>query len=117
MKYFYTVSIFILLLLLSCTDLEPEREPTPEEERAEMIARQFHPWDGSHIVLERFVKSRLNDPSSFQHQSTQHYDLGEKVFVLMHYRAANAFGALVRAKISIEAHPESGEILRVRMSE
>ena len=69
-------------------------------ERNDKINRQFSPWDGSHRKLERFVKDRMNDPSSFDHVKTTYADKGSYLLVQMTYRGTNSFGALILTQIT-----------------
>lgn len=68
-------------------------------ERNDKINRQFSAWDGSHRKLERFVKDRMNDPSSFDHVKTTYADKGSYLLVQMTYRGTNPFGALILTQI------------------
>ncbi len=54
--------------------------------RQEKIESQFHPWDGSHINLERYTKSIMNDPDSFEHVKTYYQDKGSYLIVSMSFR-------------------------------
>src|SRR5690606_1078457 len=69
-------------------------EKQAKAERQDKINRQFSAWDGSHRKLERFIKSIMNDPSSFKHVKTTYADKGNYLLVQMTYRGKNAFGAL-----------------------
>jgi hypothetical protein len=55
----------------------------------------FSEWDGSHAALVNHVKSRMNDPDSFEHDETKFIDQGNYLFVTMKYRGTNAFGGVV----------------------
>jgi len=83
-----------------------------EKERQEAIYRQFAS-DGSHPGLIRYIKSRMNDDTSFRHQLTKVVDNGNCLIVSMEYRGTNAFGAVMLGNVIAEIDPYSGEILSV----
>jgi hypothetical protein len=64
-------------------------------ERTELVEKQFSPWDGSHINLEKTIKSTMNDPASYEHVKTTYSDLGENLIVRTTFRGKNAFGGVV----------------------
>jgi hypothetical protein len=80
--------------------------------RQNLIGSAFSKWDGSHLALERFVKSSMNDPDSYEHINTNYKDYGDYVFVLTKFRGKNAFGALVVDSMSAKASV-SGEIIEI----
>jgi len=83
---------------------------TPEQK----IKKQFSAWDGSHRELVKMVKKNMNDPSSFDHESTVYWDNGDgTINVLMRYRGKNAFGGLVIDSVKAKFHIESGMFLGV----
>ena len=62
-------------------------------------------WDGDSDDLETLVRADLNDPDSMQTDETvyntkQLFDINDdgvkEIFISMQYRAANAFGGVVR---------------------
>lgn len=64
-------------------------------ERRKLIEGQFSSWDGSHPNLEKAIKARMNDPSSYSHEKTTYSDLGEFLLVRTIFRGKNAFGATI----------------------
>lgn len=77
----------------------PPAPKSPEELRMEQIRRQFSLWDGSHIRLTKLIKERMNDPSSYHHVKTVHWDMGSNPVVRTIFRGRNAFGALVQNSV------------------
>lgn len=77
-----------------------------------MIEKQFSPWDGSHIQLERLIKKSMNDPGSYEHVKTVYSDHGNYLIVETTFRGRNAFNALilntVRAKVALD-----GTVLKI----
>jgi hypothetical protein len=69
-------------------------------EHKKEIERGFSKWDGSHIELEKYLKSIMNDPDSYEHVETQYRDDGESVFVITKFRGNNAFGGKVINSVS-----------------
>lgn len=82
------------------------------QERKNKIESQFSAWDGSHRTLERYVKSAMNDPDSYKHESTTYADKGDYLLVQTTFRGKNAFGGVVRntitAKLSLD-----GDLLEI----
>ncbi len=73
---------------------------------------QFHPWDGSHIKLERLIKANLNDPDSYQHIQTRYYPNMQPPRVRLAYRARNGFGGMVIGHVLAEV-ADNGDILSI----
>ena len=68
------------------------------------IERQFSKWDSSHRLLVKMVKKAMNDPDSFDHDTTKYRVLPNDagIQVSMIYRGKNAFGAVVRESITAQ---------------
>lgn len=73
---------------------------------------QFHPWDGSHIKLERLIKANLNDPDSYQHIKTFSYPNMHPPRVKLAYRAKNGFGGMVIGYVLAEV-TDNGDVLSI----
>lgn len=74
---------------------------TPEALRKERIEKAFSSWDGSHRNLEAFVKESMNDPESYEHNSTNYRQIGQDtIFVMMSFRGKNAFGGVVKQTVT-----------------
>lgn len=107
-----------LLWLIGCigaitTDYsEPEEVTTKQLTRADSIKVCFSAWDGSHRKLEQLVKAALNDPDSYEHETTTYRDTGSTLIVRMVYRARNAFGGYVRGSVLAECAID-GTVIRV----
>jgi len=88
------------------------QEQAKTEERNKKIAAQFHPWDGSHIQLEKLIKKAMNDPDSYEHVESGYIDNGDSVIVQTTYRGKNAFGGVVknfvRARVNLD-----GDIIEI----
>lgn len=69
------------------------------------VKAQFSTWDGSHNNLEKFIKSRMHDPGSYEHVETNYLDRGDILIITTKFRGKNAFGArvlnTVQAKVDI----------------
>ena len=83
-------------------ELEAERKKQEELEknRAEIIEKQFSPWDGSHPALSRLVEKNMRNPDSYEHIETRFRDEGNSLFVIMKYRGQNGFGGMSVETIS-----------------
>lgn len=86
------------------------------EQRSNLIKSSFSPWDGSHRGLVTYLKERLNDADSFEHVSTNYWDMGTYLIVNMKYRAKNPYGAymlgFIKAKVDL-----SGNVLKIIQSD
>jgi len=81
--------------------------------RQDRIQSQFSILDGSHHVLEKYIKSRMNDPSSYKHVKTIYSDQGRSLYVLTRYRGKNAFGGVIAEELWAEVSLD-GKILDVK---
>ena len=79
-----------------------------QEERQKRIERGFSAWDGSHRQLTRAIKAQMNDPDSYQHDTTRYGDRGDHLVVETTFRGRNAFGGMirhtVRAKVDLDGN-------------
>jgi len=73
------------------------------QERKKLIESQFSAWDGSHINLNRILKTSLHDPDSFDHVKTRYWDYDTFIIIQTKYRANNAFGTKVLGSIKAKA--------------
>jgi hypothetical protein len=69
--------------------------PSEQAKHQKLVKSAFSSWDGSHIKLERLVKSNLKDPGSYEHIETKYADKETHLIVIMKYRAKNSFGGYV----------------------
>lgn len=83
-----------------------------KENRKKEIEQQFSSWDGSHRNLERYIKQNMNDPDSYEHVSTQYWDMGDHLVVLTKYRGKNAYGGKVLAMTKAEVDMQ-GNVVRI----
>jgi len=74
------------------------------DKRRKLIESGFSKWDGSHLALERYVISSMNDPDSYDHVETSYSDKGNFILVVTKFRGKNAFGGIVIDSISANAH-------------
>lgn len=70
---------------------------------------QFDGPGGPHKGLERYIKSRLNDPSSYQHVSTTHGFDEKGIAIATTFRAKNAFGGVLTKQVIARAD-EAGNL-------
>ena len=69
-------------------------------------------WDGSHIQLTEYIKKNMNDPSSFEHVSTEWAYKGKGMVIREVVRGNNAFGAKILVSYTAVADRD-GNILSV----
>lgn len=107
----FCIALYLMITVISWFEGLGGNEPdlTP---RQESIQNQFSAWDGSHVNLERVVKSQMLDPDSFEHVQTNYADDGESIRVRMVYRGSNAFGATVTSIVVARASI-NGDILEI----
>ncbi len=72
------------------------KSQSQENASNDYIRNSFSSWDGSHTGLERFIKKKMNDPSSYEHIETRYIDKGDHMIVNTSFRGKNKFGALVK---------------------
>ena len=101
------VAIFIGLIVLGGIVGSDKTDNRPD-----WVKQQFSEWDGSHKNLEKFVKSNLKDPKSYEHVSTKYVMSDNYLTVVMTYRAKNSFGAVVTEQINAEVGKD-GSIIKV----
>lgn len=77
------------------TERKEQERAAVTASRRQRIEQQFSGWDGSHRRLERYIKSRMNDPDSYQHVSTRFVDNSDSLLVTTTFRGKNAFGGMV----------------------
>lgn len=80
--------------------------------RNEQIQSQFSVWDGSHIKLTRLIKESMNDPSTFEHVSSNYTIEGENLIITTTFRGSNAFGAIVKNTVVAKANMD-GDIIEI----
>lgn len=80
---------------------EAEAKAKADAEKADFdkwVKDQFSAWDGSHITLVKLVKENMNDPKSFEHDTTTYVEDGDMkgITVKMVFRGKNAFGGVIK---------------------
>lgn len=103
------ISLFFVLHAVGPIDLTPKDSPSSTSQtiktptKADKIKKQFNAWNGSHIALVRYVKSQMNNPSSYEHVSTKYAELDNgNLQIVMTYRGENAFWALIKQTVTAE---------------
>jgi ribosomal protein L37E len=88
----------ILILIWAISSLfndSPAEKVTPQQSQKSKVESQFSAWDGSHIGLTKYVKSKMNDPDSYEHVETRFEDKGSHILVATKFRGNNKFGGKV----------------------
>lgn len=99
---------------------EEKPQKTPEqieqEKRDNWIGRQFKPWDGSHVILSRVIKSRLNDEDSFKAVETKYWDKGDHLVIKEMFTCKNGFGATMKhvATAKQDIYSDAVEIVEIQ---
>ncbi|MBH0088625.1 zinc ribbon domain-containing protein [Pseudoalteromonas sp. NSLLW218] len=63
--------------------------------RIRSIEKQFSAFDGSHYQFEKYIKSKMKNPDSYEHVKTVYWDKGDHILVQTTYRGTNSFNAVV----------------------
>jgi hypothetical protein len=84
----------------------------PEQDRKDIIEKQFSSWDGSHRKLETIIKASMNDPANYQHVKTVYWDKKDYIMVKTTFRGKNAFNATVTNTITAKVGID-GEIIEL----
>ena len=121
MKKFFYLTILVFLLYYTCSDSDNSSDEetkvevlSPEEIQKKKIEDQFHPWDGSHIKLERYIKKELmKDPESYDHMETGYKVIDDKLYVSIKFRGNNSFGGKVINKVLAICDKENGDVIEI----
>jgi len=77
-----------------------------DTKRKKVLEAGFSKWDGSHKQLTDIIKKSMNDPKSYDHDTTKYSDEGDHLIVITKFRGKNAFGGVVlnwvRAKVNLD---------------
>lgn len=108
--------VIVIIVIVSLSSNGEKPELTEEEQRTEMIEKEFSAWDGSHRELTKVIKESMHDPGSYEHVKTVYGDRGDHLIVTTEFRGKNAFGGVVlntvTAKVSLE-----GEVIEILSQE
>jgi len=74
----------------------PDYLSAKKARREKIVEEQFSSLDGSHRGLTELIKKTMNDPSSYDHDETVYWDMGDHLVVLTTFRGKNAFGGIVK---------------------
>ena len=103
----------VLALALFVAIYNHSQRPKTFREQVE----QYLEINGSHRVLEDYVKAHMNDPGSFEHVETKYImpkDTGVTATVyIMTYRGKNSFGGVVTETIRATCYIKTGKVLSV----
>jgi hypothetical protein len=89
-------------------------EYASKKERREKVEAQFSAYDGSHPAVERAIKTRMNDPDSYEHVTTRFKDEGTYILVYTQFRGKNAFNAKVMSVATAKVD-FSGNVVDLQM--
>ncbi len=108
--------ILVIVILISISSNGEKPELTEEEQRIEMIEKEFSAWDGSHREFTKVIKESMHDPNSYEHVKTTYGDRGDHLIVETTFRGKNLYGGVVtntaRAKVSLD-----GEVIEILSQE
>lgn len=106
MKSIKIISVFCVLLI-GCSVIGDDHEIV--DKRPVWIKSQFSTVDGSHKKLEKFVKSKMRDPNSYEHISTGYIQYDDILDIYMEYKEKNTLG-IVESKKIIATVDKSGDM-------
>lgn len=80
---------------------EPPKTPEQieKEKHDKWVSSQFHPWDGSHIRLEKIIKDAMNDEDSYKHIKTVYRIENNDVIVKTIFSGKNKLGGTVKSYV------------------
>ena len=83
--------------------------------KLEMISDHFVSEGGTHKALRAYIKSRMNDPKSFDCLGSRVYfdDVPGTYIVTMKYSGKNGFGGVVTQLATARCNIETGDILEI----
>ncbi len=76
----------------------------------------FSGWDGSYRPLDKLIKARMNDNSSYKHVSTAYHLILYKdphAIVKTTFRGTNAYGGVVKQTIAARVNARTGEVVSI----
>lgn len=79
----------------------------------EEIESQFSSYDGHHIKLEKYVLSRMNNPDSYKHISSEYKVKNGFLDVIITFRGANSYNAIVINRVQAKCDLSSGDIIEI----
>ena len=81
------------------------------------IKNAFSSWDGSHILVTKYLKKTLDDPKSYEHIETKYSANREKKTMVIYqkFRARNSYGGMVIAMCIATQDLNTGEITSIKI--
>lgn len=109
----WIIGVLIIATLFGLSRYGRQRSTPSDPIRAKVEAR-LSKYDGSHPELEKYIKSTMNDPASYEHVETKYIvpsSLSEKtVLVTTTFRGKNSFGAVVTQSVTARCDIETGRV-------
>lgn len=90
--------------VINSTNTKPKKT-NPED--------QFSKLDGSHNKLTEYIKSKMNDPDSYEHVSTKAATKNDHIFVVTTIRGNNSYGATITTTYQAKCDKDTGEVLSI----
>lgn len=119
-KQYYTHPHINKIILENIAKI-PNVEQVKKQIKAENTKKTFEQkrlssWDGSNKKLEQYIKSRMNDPKSYEHIETRYNIETDKGIANMvtQFRGKNALGGVVVNSCYARQDIESGELLEIQ---
>jgi len=109
----------LLAAVVALIAAAPEPKAGPERlqmqaQKAQGLDDQFSRWDGSHIKMTEAIRRTMNDPKSFEHIETKYrVNPNGTVRVVTDFTGRNAFGGVVRQKVSGLVDAKTGDVLEL----
>lgn len=83
----------------------------------DVFDEQFGVWNGTHYKLERYIKSKMNDPDSYEHDKTMHRivvtDNERYAVISTTFRGKNGYGGMVRNTVVAKTNVDTGDIIEI----
>ena len=93
------LAIIIVFVFRSCVGCGDDNNSNATQmTRQQRVEKLFSAWDGSQPSVEKWVKSQLNDPNSYEHIETTYRDFDSVISINTEFTAKNGFGGRVRSR-------------------
>ena len=79
----------------------------------EDIDKQFSNYNGSHIKLEEYIITNMNNPDSSDHVSSSYKKFDDYSLVLLKFRGTNAYGGVVTQEVSAKCSLFNGDVIEI----
>lgn len=106
----YAFTIILIIHLVSSCEPDVHRDANSNS-----VDNYFNPFSGAHYQSNNLIKDALNDPASFDHAETRYRVDGEKLVIIVRFRARNSYGGVVTHLAKTECTTANTECRLIRI--